>query len=97
MNVNITALNFEISERLTEFINKKAARLAHKDPDITDYDARLKVVKPETALNKQATLMVVVPDSPDLVATKVCDTFEEAVDQAISALERQLEKLKDRK
>ena len=97
MNVNITALNFEISERLTEFTNKKAARLAHKSPDITDYDARLKVVKPETALNKQATLMVVVPDSPDLVATKVCDTFEEAVDQAISALERQLEKLKDRK
>lgn len=97
MNVNITALNFEISERLTEFINKKAALLAHKYPDITDYDARLKVVKPETALNKQATLMVVVPDSPDLVATKVCDTFEEAVDQAISALERQLEKLKDRK
>ena len=97
MNVNITALNFEISERLTEFINKKAARLAHKYSDITDYDARLKVVKPETALNKQATLMVVVPDSPDLVATKVCDTFEEAVDQAISALERQLEKLKDRK
>ena len=97
MNVNITALNFEISERLTEFINKKAARLAHEYPDITDYDARLKVVKPETALNKQATLMVVVPDSPDLVATKVCDTFEEAVDQAISALERQLEKLKDRK
>ena len=94
MNVNITALKFEISERLTEFINKKASRLAHKYPDII---VRLKVVKPETAMNKEAVLMVVVPDSPDMVATKVCDTFEEAVDQAIAALERQLEKLKDRK
>lgn len=97
MNVNITALKFEISERLTEFINKKASRLAHKYPDIIDFDVRLKVVKPETAMNKEAVLMVMVPDSPDMVATKVCDTFEEAVDQAIAALERQLEKLKDRK
>ena len=55
----------------------------------------LKVVKPETAKNKEAGIKVYVPNS-DLYAEKVCDTFEEAVDLSLDALAKQLEKFKEK-
>lgn len=97
MNVRIQAIHFEIAERLTEFINKKAARLGRHYPDIVDFDVTLKVVKPETAMNKEATIRISVPAAADAVSTKIANTFEEAVDLALEALDRQLEKNKERK
>lgn len=97
MNVNISAIHFEIAERLTEFINKKASRLAKHYPDMTDFDVKLKVVKPETAMNKEAVVKVTMPSAGDVVATKTADSFEEAIDLCLEAIDRQLEKAKDRK
>lgn len=97
MNVNISAIHFEISERLTDFINKKATRLAKHYPDMSDFDVKLKVVKPETAMNKEAVVKVTMPAAGDIVATKTADSFEEALDLCLEAIDRQLEKVKDRK
>ena len=97
MNIRIQAIHFEIADRLTDFINKKANKLARRFPDITDVDVNLRVVKPETAMNNEAILRVILPLSPDLVATKTADTFEEAVDLCLEAVERQLEKNKEKK
>ena len=97
MNIRIQAIHFEIADRLTDFINKKANKLARRFPDITDVDVNLRVVKPETVMNKEAILRVILPLSPDLVATKTADTFEEAVDLCLEAVERQLEKNKEKK
>ena len=97
MNIRIQAIHFEIADRLTDFINKKANKLARRFPDITDVDVNLRVVKPETAMNKEAILRVILPLSPDLVATKTADTFEESVDLCLEAVERQLEKNKEKK
>lgn len=94
MEIHIQAIHFAISEALTAFINKKAERLARRYPDISAIDATLKVVKPETAMNKEAVLKVALPGHDDLVATKVADTFEEAVDLCLEALDRQLDKRK---
>lgn len=38
----------------------------------------LKVVKPETAQNKEASIKLLVPKSDDIFSSKVADTFEEA-------------------
>ncbi len=97
MEVKIKAIHFDITERLTEFINKKAQRLARHNVNISNIDFTLKVVKPESAMNKEVVVRVTVPQQDELVATKVADSFEEAVDLALEALERPLEKLKDRK
>lgn len=97
MEVRIQAIHFEASERLVAFIEKKAARLERHNPAITLVDVNLKVVKPETALNKQAIISVTSPGHDNLVADKTADTFEEAVDLALEALSRQLEKLKEKK
>ena len=47
-------------------------------------------------MNKEASIKLLVPQRDDLYASKVADTFEEAVDQCVDALKRQLEKGKDR-
>ena len=52
----------------------------------------LKVVKPETAMNKEAAIKLLVPQHDDLFASKTADTFEEAIDLVIDALKKQLEK-----
>lgn len=97
MDVRINAIHFEISARLTEFINKKADRLARRFPSISTVETNLKVVKPETAMNKEVVLRVVIPGHDDVLATKLADSFEEAVDLALVAAERQLEKYKEKK
>lgn len=97
MTVRIQAINFEIAERLTSFINKKAERLTRHYPDLDNFDVTLKVVKPETAMNKEATIRVSMPGSYEMVGNKIADTFEEAVDTAITAIEHQLEKKKTQK
>ena len=60
---------------------------------IKKVEVSLKVVKPETAENKEAGVKVLVPNG-EFYANKVCDTFEEAVDLCLEALEKQLVKYK---
>lgn len=97
MEVRIKAIHFDATERLEAFINKKAERLARHNTAIAVIDVTLKVVKPETAMNKEAIIKVNIPTHEDIVATKVADTFEEAVDLGMEALDRQLEKRKEKK
>lgn len=92
MEVRIQGIHVDVSEKLVAFVNKKVERLARRNVTITYVDVNLTLLKPETAMNKQAVLKVIVPHQGEQVATKVADTFEEAVDLAIDAIERQLEK-----
>ena len=94
MEVRIKSIHFDASEKLEGFVNKKLERLARRNEEITMAEVALKVVKPETAMNKEAGIKLVLPSCSDLFASKVADTFEEAVDLTIEALERQLEKTK---
>lgn len=97
MEVRIQAIHFDASDRLEAFIVKKAERLARHNVNISVVDVTLKVVKPETAMNKEAVVKVSVPSHEEIIATKVADTFEEAIDNTLDAIGKQLEKYKDRK
>lgn len=97
MEVRIQGIHFDVTQQLTDFINKKAARLARRNPTITYIDANLTVLKAETAMNKQTVIKVIVPHHGELVAKKVADSFEQGVDEAIDAVESQLEKLAAKK
>ncbi len=96
MEVRIQAIHFEVAEKLVNFINKKAERLARRNPAIDTVDFTLKVVKPETAMNKAVIVKLNVSQYGEVVAEKTADTFEEAVDLALEAIDRQLEKHKDK-
>lgn len=94
MEARIQAIHFEATDKLIEFINKKIDKLVRRFGAITQADVTLKVVKPETAMNKEA-LVRLTSAGAELVATKVADTFEEAIDLALAALEPKLEKNKE--
>ena len=52
MEIKINAIHFEATERLNDFINKKVEKLAKYNEEIAKAEVILKVVKPETAMNK---------------------------------------------
>ena len=95
MKTNIQSIHFDASEQLQAFIEKKTAKLERFFDEIDTVEVTLKVVKPETAMNKQADVEVVVKND-NLFASKICDTFEESIDQCIDALRIQLEKYKEK-
>ncbi len=97
MEIKIKSIHFDATEKLQEFITKKLNRLTRHFENVTKAEVSLTVVKPETANNKEAAIKLTVPEQGELFASKVADSFEEAVDVAIEALERQLEKIKTRK
>ncbi|MCH5218290.1 MAG: ribosome-associated translation inhibitor RaiA [Muribaculaceae bacterium] len=94
MEISIKANHFEMAEKLEAFTNKKIEKLARRFDNMTDIEVNYKLVKPETAMNKEAGVKVSVPNQPDVFASKTADTFEEALDLALEAVERQLEKNK---
>ena len=96
MEVKIKAIHFDITDKLVAFINKKVDKLARRYEAITEVEVTLKVVKPETSMDKEAAIKLIVPQSADLFASKVADTFEEAIDLGLEALEKPLEKIKCR-
>ena len=97
MEINIKSIHFDATEKLQDFIVKKVNRLARHYDNILNVEVTLNVVKPETSLNKEASIKISVPQLDDLYASKIADTFEEAVDLAIEALGKQLEKTKSKK
>lgn len=94
MEIKLQAIRFEPTEKLQDFIHKKVGKLEKFSDEIRKVEVSLKVVKPETAMNKEASIRVNA--GAELFAQKVCDTFEEAIDQCMDALLRQLQKNKEK-
>ena len=95
MEIKIQNIHFEATEKLQDYIQKRVTKLARFSDSIKTAEVSLKVVKPETAMNKEASIRLAVPGS-ELFSQKVADTFEEAVDLCADTLTRQLEKYKDK-
>ncbi len=95
MELKIQAIHFDVTEKLNTFIEKKVAKLEKNVENIVKVDVDLKVVKPETAMNKEVQIHVAVPGNT-FHADKVCDTFEEGVDLCVDVLLRQLDKYKEK-
>ena len=90
MEINIKSIHFDATEQLQSFIEKKLNKLARRFESITKADVTLKVVKPETSMNKEAAVKLTIPMQEEFYASKIADTFEEAVDLSLEANERQL-------
>lgn len=95
MEIRIQSIHFDASEQLQAFVQKKVAKLEKYYEEIKTVEVSLKVVKPETAANKEAGINIIVPNG-DFYANKICDSFEEAVDEALEALSKQLLKYKEK-
>ena len=94
MEIKLQAIRFEPTEKLQDFVQKKVGKLEKFSDEIRKVEVSLKVVKPETAMNKEASIRVNV--GTEHFAEKVCDTFEEAIDKIMDSLTRQLSKYKEK-
>ncbi len=95
MKLNTQAVNFEIAERLEKYIEKKTRRYEKLLPAEAEIEIRMTVVKPETNLNKEVNIRIIGMGT-EIFAQKTCDSFEQAIDESLEALNRQLEKRKDK-
>jgi len=96
MKLTVNAVNFEMAERLEKYIDKKTKRYEKVLNNAgAELQIRMSVIKPETNLNKE-TKVRVIGNGPEMFAEKVCDTFEQGLDQCLDIIDRQIEKLKDR-
>lgn len=95
MEIKIQSIHFEATERLEKFIQKKVSRLEKYNDDIFLAEVSLKVVKPETNMNKDASIKLFAPGA-EFFAQEVADTFEAAIDSCAEKLERQVLKFKEK-
>lgn len=91
----IKAVGFDATEKLQTFADKKVGKLERTLEDIQKVEVQLKVVKPQTARNKEVSLTVSVPGQKFFVE-KTCDTFEEAIDLGVDSMRVQLQKYKEK-
>ncbi|MDE6195019.1 MAG: ribosome-associated translation inhibitor RaiA [Muribaculaceae bacterium] len=97
MDVKIKAIHFDISDKLEAFTNKKIEKLVRRFEAIGGVNVNYTLVKPETIKNKEAGVELIIPGANPLFASKTADSFEEALDLALEALEKQLERNKEKK
>lgn len=93
MNIQINAVNFAIAQRLTDFTKDKIEKLYKMYDEIVGIDINYKTENVSGEENKTAEVLVKVPGN-DLFAGKTGKTFEQALDEAIDALKKQIEKRK---
>ena len=97
MDVKIKAIHFDISDKLEAFTNKKIEKLVRRFEAIGGINVNYTLVKPETIKNKEAGVELIIPGANPLFASKTADSFEEALDLSLEALEKQLERNKEKK
>ena len=95
MKLRVQSINFDATKALEAHVEKKTSKLTRFFDEIMNVEVYLKVIKPETVANKEAELKITVP-SGEFFASKICDTFEEAVDLSVDAVERQIIRYKEK-
>ncbi|WP_418991749.1 ribosome hibernation-promoting factor, HPF/YfiA family [Alistipes sp.] len=93
MNVQIQSVKFDADKRLVDFIQAKMDKLDRVAERSTGAEVILRLDKDFEKGNKIATITLHMPGE-ELVACHQAKAFEEAVDEAIDALKRQLDKFK---
>jgi putative sigma-54 modulation protein len=95
MKVNTQSVNFNADKKLIDFIQKRMNKLDMFYDKVIDSDVYLKVENTSDKENKIFEARVNVPGD-SFVVKKQCKTFEEGTDMAVSSLERQLKKRKEK-
>ncbi len=94
MNVNINAVKFKADQKLEDFINEKVQKLSNAHDHIIGAEVMLRVEEDEKHENKVAEIKIIV-SGYDAFAKKQARSFEEATDNALDAIRKQLVKQKE--
>jgi putative sigma-54 modulation protein len=95
METQIHSIHFDADKKLIDFINEKVSKLELFHDNIIASEIYLKIDKSQDKENKNVEIKLLVPGKT-LIAKKQCKSFEEATDEAVDALRKQLAKSKDK-
>jgi putative sigma-54 modulation protein len=93
MKIKIHSIHFDADIRLLEFIETKTSKLLQFYDDILSAEVFLRLENVEDNDNKIVEIRLEIPGN-NLFSKKQSNTFEEATDNAVEALRRQLQKHK---
>ena len=94
MDVQIQSVKFDAGKQLIEFINAKMAKL-ERFAEPTSAEVVLKLEKDAEKGNKIAVITLRVPGG-DMRAEAQARTFEEAIDNVMDIMKRQIERRKEK-
>lgn len=89
------SIHFKADQKLLSFIQEKLEKLEHFNQRIVNAEVFLRLDKDREKENKITEIKLNVPGK-ELFAKRQCKSFEEAADEAIEALRKQLMKEKDK-
>lgn len=95
MNVQIQSVKFDADKKLIEFVEAKMTKLDRFADRSTGAEVILKLDKDHEKGNKVATISLHMPGNNDPFAERRAKTFEEAVDEAVAAIKKQLDHIKE--
>ena len=96
MNIQIHSVRFDADKKLIDFVHQKLDKLTQFGEDIVNAEVYLRLDKDQERENKISEIKLELPGGP-LFARKQSKTFEEATDDTIDALKKQITKHKQKK
>jgi putative sigma-54 modulation protein len=96
MNVQIHSVRFDADKKLIDFVNQKLGKLSLLGESIVNAEVYLRLDKDQERENKISEIKLDLSGGP-LFAKKQSKTFEEATDDAIDALKKQITRHKQKK
>lgn len=95
MKINISSIHFKADQKLEDFVQERILKLSSIFEGIVGSEVTLKLDKNSNTENKVAEIKLIIRGN-DLFAKKQSKTFEEATDNAVDALRKQLTKYKEK-
>ena len=96
MNIQIHSVRFDADRKLIDFVNQKLDKLTQYGEEIVNAEVYLRLNKDQDRENKISEIKLDLSGGP-LFARKQSKTFEEATDDAIDALKKQITRHKQKK
>jgi len=93
MDFKVNTVHFTADKKLVDFIQGKIGKLELMSDQIIASEVYLRVDKNSERENKITEVKLLMPGG-ELFAKKQCKSFEEATDNVVDALKRQIEKYK---
>lgn len=95
MDLKIHSIKFDADQKLIQFIESKVTKLEKVFDNIIETEVFLRLDKNQNTENKLVEMKISIPGN-ELFAKKQCKSFEEAADQSVEALRRQIKKHKEK-
>jgi putative sigma-54 modulation protein len=95
MEIQIHSIHFKADQKLLDFINEKLNKLEQFNQQVVSAEVFLRLDKDKEKENKITEIKLLIPGK-ELFAKRQCKSFEEATDESVEALRKQLIKEKEK-